>query len=990
MVEFIHIYLTVDYDNRFSIYYQNVRGLRTKSHEFLRNILCNNYDVVCIAESWLNTNFHNSEYFDSRYEVYRCDRNVMVSGYERGGGVLIAVRRDLCPSQRGDICTPRPPLAEEVWLSLPLRSGVTHGGTSSTGIPSRSSSAPHYLHIIATYIAHGNNHESLLTSFYDRVSDLIISNPGDTYLVLGDFNVTYAHWYLDATTNCLDIEINNDSLACLTADFMHLSQLSQYNNLFNINSRLLDLVFSNEHCVVAPPEYPLVPEDPHHKSLEINLKLSFPKTLISASVKKKLYLKADYESIKLGLSDINWDQLFSTMSDVESMTNYLYNILNNLVDKYVPTHNLRNNNKHPPWFTTCLIKLDKEKLKFHKKWKRYGNLRDYQTFSLLRKRFKMMEADCYKKFIELSENKIREHPKLFWSFVKSKNKSSAIPEKMVYKDKIIDSGSEICDAFNQYFHSVFISNPIHKSGNTVRDAHSSTVDINCISINYDNVLKELEHVNTHKGAGSDGIHPILISQCAKELATPITIIFHASIQTGTFPSIWKKSIITPIPKNNRKDRIDEYRPISKLCVLGKILEKIVTAQMSYSFRNLITEEQHGFFKHRSVDTNMVTFTDFLLKAMDNNAQVDVVYTDFSKAFDKISHDLLLEKLVMAGVHGNLLRWIQSYISNRSQAVFVKGYTSQFLPVPSGVPQGSHIGPLLFSLYINDIGDILKNSNHLLYADDTKLFRIVRSIDDCRKLQEDLNALYDYCLSNQLFLNSDKCFTISYTRKRNKIAHDYCINQQVLKRVTSIRDLGIIMDSMLSFNNHIDHVLASAFRNLGFILRISKPFNKLNTLKILYYSFVRSYADFCSVVWSPCYKVHINRIEKLQKKFIKSLNYRYNITNESYTASLKRYRLMSLHNRRKMFDLVFLYKILNNLIDCAPLLGGIPFVSRVRLPLRPSRSKPLFVPPRFHKNYTRNSFVCRSTNVYNKEFTDIDIFNVSLYKLKLIIIQNLGA
>lgn len=600
-----------------------------------------------------------------------------------------------------------------------------------------------------------------------------------------------------------------------------------------------------------------------------------------------------------------------------------------------------------------------------------------------------MEAECYKNFIELSEDNIKAHPKLFWSFVKSKNSSSSIPEKMVYKGKTLSSGDEICEAFNEYFNSVFIPCNSRNSDCTISDSGSSTVDISSINICHSHVFKELKHVNIHKGGGTDGIHPLLISNCAKELAIPLTFIFHFSVESGTFPSLWKESLITPIPKNKKRECIDQYRPISKLCIFGKILEKIVTLQMSHSLRNYISQEQHGFFKHRSVETNMLTFNDFLLLAMEDNLQVDAVYTDFSKAFDKINHDLLIKKLARVGVHGSLLRWIRSYISNRSQAVYVKGYSSQFLPVPSGVPQGSHIGPLLFSVYINDIGSILENSHHLLYADDTKLYRIIRSVSDCHKLQDDLHHLHAYCESNHLFLNSDKCYIISYTRKKKPITYDYRINDGILERVTTIRDLGIIMDSTLSFIPHIDHILASAFRNLGFILRISKPFKRPGTLKILYYSFVRSYLDFCSTVWSPYYEVHIKRIERVQKIFIKSINYRQNIINQSYNYSLKKYNLLSLSNRRKMFDVVFLYKIINNLIDSTFLLSRLSFVSRVRLPVRSSRSKPLFVTPRYRKNYTRNSFMYRSTDVYNKEFTDIDIFNISLIKLKSVLFRCLA-
>ena len=159
--------------------------------------------------------------------------------------------------------------------------------------------------------------------------------------------------------------------------------------------------------------------------------------------------------------------------------------------------------------------------------------------------------------------------------------------------------------------------------------------------------------------------------------------------------------------------VTEYRPITKQCILGKILEGIVTKQLSYSFRNIISENQHGFSKGRSVETNMITFTDFLLCALDSGKQVDVVYTDFSKAFDKINHNILLQRLWASGVHGNLLRWIDSYVRNRSQAVCIRGYCSDFHHIPSGVPQGSHLGPVLFSIYVNDMGSCLRYTNHTI-------------------------------------------------------------------------------------------------------------------------------------------------------------------------------------------------------------------------------------------------------------------------------------
>lgn len=942
--------------------------MRTKSHSFLQNVLSNDFDVICITESWLNDNFHNSEYFDDRYELFRCDRDAAVSGHERGGGAMIAVRRSLCPWHRTDMRAPPP--ADEVWVSLQLRA-------SSERLAARSQ---HSIHIICTYIVQGTTHESLLTSFYDRIIEFISDHPDDLFIILGDFNVRFGVWSFNIENNSMELQASTDKLVCHTADFMNMSLLSQYNNQFNVNNRLLDLVFSNKSCQVSSCSSPLVPEDVHHKSLELIMSVNVVNSLKLPIIKKKQFHKADYTSIKHVLKSINWQDIFRSMNDVESKVSYFYSIIDDIISRYVPSYNLNTKNKYPPWYTAPLIKLSKEKNKFHKRWKQYGNSRDYQTFSLLRKRFKKLSVFCHNKFISFSEENIKADPKLFWSFVKSKNTCGDIPARMTYEGKLLSDGNEICDAFNRYFHSVFV--PTQNTDSLLDyDESKSTLNISSVNITLARVLDELKKLNLNKGSGSDNLPPIFIRECANELALPITLIFQTSIDTGVFPNKWKQSLVTPIPKNSKKSFVTEYRPISKLCVLGKILEKIVTADISTAAKNVISVNQHGFFKKRSVDTNMLIFTDFLAESLDNNSQVDVVYTDFSKAFDKINHDMLISKLLNAGVHGNLLRWINSYIRNRSQSVRLKGFSSQFLPVPSGVPQGSHLGPLLFSLYINDIGYAFNHSHHLLYADDTKLFKVVNSIDDCKKLQLDLISLQSYCTANQLFLNIDKCNVITYTRKKKPIHFDYSLNNNTLKRVSSIRDLGIIMDSELSFNLHIDHIIGFAFRRLGFVLRITKPFKNTTTLKILYFSFVRSILDFCSTVWNPSYKVHINRIEKIQQKFIKALNYRKNFSSESYDISLKRHNLQTLSNRRKMFDLLYLHKILHSMVDSSELLAKLKFSCPIRLPVRPSRILPTFAPPRYKKNYTRNSFFYRSTNIYNHEFSDIDLLNISHSRLK---------
>lgn len=940
-----------------------MRGLRTKSHSFFNKILLNDFDVYCISETWLNDRFHSPEYFDDRYQVFRSDRNSSAVSADRGGGVAIAIRQSLNPIPRPEWSAH--PSLDYLWVSIPIR----HGTVTPTHMHS-----PKCLHICCVYIPHSNRHETELCMVFESISNLIQQFPNDIFLITGDFNVTYADWYFDLNSNSMVMHSNTNSLVQLTADFMSFTSLKQFNSSFNLNKRLLDLVFCNSTCNVLTCGSPLTAEDAHHKSLVINLNLEAYSPLSGNITYTKLFYKADYDAIRVEMSAIDWCSEFSTCNNIDSLVKTFYNIINTLIKKHIPTRKVINNARYPSWYTIPLIKLSREKKKYHAKWKRYGNPLDYQVFSTLRKRESRLQNIVYHNFIQMSEDNIKKCPKLFWRYVKSKLPSNHVPQTVTFNQRVSSNGEDTCNLFNEYFNSVFVrSVPRPASYDLNCPPLNSPVSLSNLTITAEAIYKELKSIDTNKGAGHDGIHPLFIRSCAKQLSTPLCFIYQKSLELGIFPSAWKLALITPIPKNDNINDVSQYRPISKTNLFGKVFEKIITTKLTCVLKNHINVNQHGFCKGRSVETNMLTFTSFLVDALDRKKQVDVVYSDFSKAFDKINHDLLIEKLWTIGIHGDLLRWLDSYVKNRSQAVAVKGFVSRFLDIPSGIPQGSHIGPLLFIIYINDIEKIVQNSNFLLYADDAKFFRIVEGYDDCLRLQSDIERLTEYCSSNQLFLNLDKCSVISYTRKTNPINFDYTINNSSLARVTSIRDLGILMDSGLSFNLHIDNIVNKAFRQLGFILRVSKPFKQSHTLKLLYFSFVRSILDFACIIWSPFYACHIGRIERVQKKFIKNLDFRENHDHVTYEDSLRRHSVTTLENRRIMFDQIFLFKILNNFIDSPHILEK----NCIRVPRSSSRSQKLFVIPAYKSVYTSNNFFRRSVDVYCKMFDHIDIFCNSL-------------
>jgi ribonuclease P/MRP protein subunit RPP40 len=300
--------------------------------------------------------------------------------------------------------------------------------------------------------------------------------------------------------------------------------------------------------------------------------------------------------------------------------------------------------------------------------------------------------------------------------------------------------------------------------------------------------------------------------------------------------------------------------------------------------------------------------------------VDVLYTDFSKAFDKVSHGYLIEKLRAFNLPINLLTWIKSYLSNRSQFVKYGSSESGDFNVTSGVPQGSHIGPTLFLLFINDIVNGMDDVFISLYADDVKIAKVIKTNRDAEIMQQAIDKLKAWCDSNHLHLNLDKCSVLTINRGRNFIGTAYTYGDHVFNRVTEYKDLGVIIDGKLLFSKHIEAITSKATAALGFIKRFCYDITDTQTLKTLYYSLVQSHLEYCSVVWLPFYEIHKNRIESILKQFsmfvlkeYPSAANNYKIT--PYSQRLGKLNMTSLNRRRINASILFMYDVLNGLSNC---------------------------------------------------------------------------
>jgi hypothetical protein len=526
--------------------------------------------------------------------------------------------------------------------------------------------------------------------------------------------------------------------------------------------------------------------------------------------------------------------------------------------------------------------------------------------------------------------------------------------------------------FADYFGSIYSK---ADSTDTLESKDLYGKSLNNISIPMFEIFEKLKNLDTKKSTGPDGLPPLLFQRCSSSLTYPLFVIFNKSMETGTFPSIWKEAYIVPLHKSGPAHNVKNYRPISKLSIVSKVLESIVTDRLFEEFKNVIIPEQHGFFKKRSTLTNLLAYTEFLQRAIDKGHQVDVIYTDFSKAFDKVDHRALLKKLENSGIHGSLLDWISSYLSNRTQRIQIDGLLSSPIHVTSSVPQGSHLGPLLFSLFINDIKDHLK-LNFSLYADDLKIFNKVESLSDAVDLQDDVESLSAYCAKNKLSLNIKKCSSLSFTRKTvNTVNFHYNIRGTTLQKVQEMKDLGVIYDSRLTFNSHINQLYSSCLRLLGFILRTSADFKTSNSVISIFNAIIRSKLEYASLIWSPHHQSQIDTMEKIQKKLVKALFYRKLIPNSpevyNYQDCCNLLHIDTLEKRRTFNDIKF---ILNSFADNIDTESFIHYFN-IHVPPRRTRSQQIFCESASRTDMGKHSVFNRIVSSFNSFVPDIDIFNI---------------
>jgi len=839
------------------------------------------YDVIILVETWLSGDISNAELGLAYYSLFRLDRNLNTSVHTRGGGVLIAVKSDFfCREIETSV-----DCVEQIFVDIHFEH--KHLIIGAVYIPPSSD--------IAVYDAHCKAIENIIS---------ILPN-ADT-LIIGDYNLPNTRWFNESNGSLQYTSTGictKSRQADIIYSYFNEFNFYQHNTILNARGNTLDLLFSNLRFIhVHAALESLLSNDVFHPPLVFSLPTPCVTSVTTTNITKFDFKRANFYIMKDYLNNINWDMELRDL-DVNDAVNSVYSHLDHIIQSCVPSFAI-SRSSYPTWFSKELVSIINNKRRAHFKFKCTGEYSDYLAFSHLRSTCKALRTKCWNKYINKTECAINNNPRAFWSFIKT-TKAVKSPSYINTDNGIINNNFDIANCFADFFESAYRhSDADCNELELVHDLNLMGMDITISEI-----FTYLNRLNLFSSPGLDGIPPVFFKSCNFIMSRILWILFNKSLSAGVFPDPWKICIVTPTFKGGDRHQVSNFRPISKQNIMPKIFENIIADKLSCLFKNILITEQHGFIPGRSTTTNLLLYHDYINTALENRTQVDAIYTDFSKAFDTVNHSILKKKLFSYGVGGSLLSWLQGFITNRYQLIKFNDFFSRYIEVPSGVPQGSHLGPLLFNIFINDISKVLNYSKLLLYADDLKIFRQVRTAVDAHRLQQDLDNLNSWSITNKLHFNISKCHIVHFSRSSSVLTFTYSLNGVALTTVDEVRDLGVTFHSDLSFGRHIQLIAASAFRMLGYINRCAKFFKHAETLKLLYCTLVRSRLEYASMVWDPYQQNHNLLLERIQHRFLRSLSFKLNkpmkFTDHNYDHLLADLNLMTLANRRILLGLSLL-------------------------------------------------------------------------------------
>ena len=886
--------------------------------------------ILCINETWLHHDVVTSEVIDeSQYVVFRKDR-----AGKRGGGVLFAAKPELCPLRLPDLENK----SELIWAEVTVnKSRILIGSVYRS--PSNSEC----------------DNDEIIKSLQNASH---VSNKYDACVLTGDCNLQI-DWSGIAPQPLNPIA---NSFLSTFYDFVPHQLVKTPTREINGTASILDLFLCDNLDLVHKVE--VVPGVSDHHAILASLNFKIP-TYNGIRRKVYNYARADWNKLNnlfLQYLPNNFDLL-----NINESWSLWESTFWSCVDQCIPKKLVKPHGALP-WFTRKISSLIKKRQILFRQWKSSGSAYIKDKYCAFQKFVRREIKNAQSNFLwRLGHG--RGGQKALWKFIHSKNGKKKNHDFFVngQPDKSADIiAGNFADCFDNNFNTSYVENDLYMTN------HNNNVSISDIPFNDSDVSKLLKSLRLNSSAGPDNIPPYILNQCADALCSSICALYRKSLDTGCVPDAWKLANVIPVFKDGERSDFQNYRPISITSSVCKVFERIISNALLIflTINDVIPVHQHGFMPRRSCNSMLMYTLNEWQRLLDQHAggHIHAVSIDWEKAFDKIPHSRLLLKLRKIGVRGTLFNWFQSYLINRKQRVMYDGCFSSFHNVPSGVIQGSVLGPLLFNIFMSDLPACV-SSPIVMYADDSTIYRHVESYNDELQLQSDLDSISLWCLNNGMNMNARKCKFMDVTLSKLRRFGRYSIDNTLVPHADYVKLLGVYVAYDMSWNRHVEYIRSKCAKLLGFVNRNIKDC-KPAVLCQTYQSLIRPIMMHGTPGWHPTTKDNISKLQRIQNRASRS------IFGKRCSHELDN-RIMSVNHYINYTDLLYFYKCRNGLID-----SSITQVVVTGRAFRGQEGVYRLIPPKVRTTMYQRGFLYRSVSLWNELPPEIKLAHGGVFKKAL--------
>jgi hypothetical protein len=869
--------------NKLSFLHYNVEGLGNKIDLFQMYVLEMAPHVVVATEHQKTT---------SNIHLYGIDGYNMLSNYcrvnHKGGGVAIYVSKAITNVSEVQWC-------KKFCVDLDFEIAMV-----------KIKVGEFVVFVIGLYRSPSGNFKIYCTNFQTVLTRLMKKVPHKhvNLVILGDLNIDTlaqnkheSEWFKD----CIKSFGLVDQLGHIPTRITPTSETSVDHVVTNIQS-VIEASVVNGHI-----------SDHLGQVLVIDIGVKCEE--VSKFMLKRNFSNKNIDLFKKSLSLESWESVYLASSVELKWSVFLTTILWHL-DNTCPL--IKSNCSKKSNLNPSKVVLDKHTLKLKQNMKDMYDLYSETKNEVFRNQYKEYKKRFRKAIRSLKsfaiQRKIKDSDcvaRSSWAYVNTfRNKSKTENNiQLMHDGKIEDNPLEICNMFNKYFVNNFKVN--YCIDENVSDIeHACKCDLDVALVDEKDVLSIIDSLKGKKSSGWDQISPYILKQCKEPLLRPLVHLINSVLIDSTFPSVLKLAIIKPVFKKGEKTLVENFRPISLLSTFSKLVEKVLLFNLidHFEYNQLMQDFQHGFRGGRSTTSAAAEFIHTTLNKINDGSRVAGVYLDLSRAFDRVNHNLLLNKLVRFGIKGKLLRLLKSYLEYRYQSTqilyekqnFVHRIQSPPAQMLCGVPQGSILGPYLFIIFVNDFS-IGPETFITMYADDTSALCWAKDVNDLEvRVQNFISEALGYFQENQLSMNIDKTGLLLFRPRSEMDCIEINIENDHIYSRNINKFLGLYLDSNLSWSNHVDHVCNKISSGLYLMKRLAFGLDA-EGLRTVYFGVIYPYISYGLLLWGSTFYTHTKRVFTLQKRAVRL------IANVDFKTSCK--KLFLKHNLLTIYGLYIYLTIL---------------------------------------------------------------------------------